>query len=361
MSFWSTALAEAAGLLVIVASPVRLLIAGGRDAMQFCRTRASRIAFIFFGVYSALVAVSYLVAPGPFHRNPSLLWHPLLFPALLIPAVRRATLIRAAKIFLAGGAASAVVTLLLNFRGREAGGPVTFTGLTTFADLLALCAVTGLVIGLRRKPFRLASWPLAACALVLPAVAWSGERAPIVALAGAGTARAARAGPRFLLAWLGVAVACAAFTSPTFTEKMGWMLRGGSVDRYVVWNEGLKLVPGTPLLGYGPGSFAGILPAEAWGRFVQRPPWSWHDDMLETWLDSGPLAALALAGLLVVGVVQAVRGMIAAREGRVSVSGEAGLLFILLVLFGMVGSVVTTSVLGLVFWALLGMTLNPPE
>ena len=360
VSFWSTALAEIAGGLILGAAAARFLRSRRGDSpVDFCRGGLARLAFAFFVVYCVSVVLSVLGAPGTFLRNPSLIWHPLLLPALLFTGARRRALRRAACVFLTGGAACAVATLALDL-GRGAGSePFTFTGMTTFADLLVLACVSGMSLAFRRRPHRL---PLAALAALLPAVAWSAERAPVLALAGVGTVRAARAGPRLLGAWLCIAAACAAFAPRAFTDKMDWMVRGGQIDRYVVWEEGLRMVPSVPLFGYGPGSFARVLPREAWTRFVQRPPASWHNDLLETWLDSGPLAAIALGGLVVLGIVQAARGLIpGARGAHRACAAVTGLLFAILVLFGMVGSVVTTSVLGLSFWTLLGLTINPPE
>ena len=363
VSFWSTALAETTGGLILALSAVRLLVSGREGTpLEFCRGRDAQIAFALFALYAAAVVVSFLRAPTPFLRNPSLLWHPLILPALLVPVVRRRAIIRAAMLFIAGGAASSVATLAINFAGNREAEPFTFTGMTTFADLLVIAGAAGVSTVLPASRLRFRSWMLAGSAMVLPAIAWSGERAPVLVAAGLGTARAARGGIALLLAWLCIAGACMAFAPSAFTEKMDWMMHGGQIDRYVIWEEGVRLAPGTPLFGYGPGSFARILPRGAWGRFMQRPPASWHNDMLETWLGSGPLAALALAGLIVVGCVQTVRGLAAALRGRGRASAaETGILFVILALFGGVGSVVTTSLLGMAFWVLLALTLNPPE
>jgi O-antigen ligase len=124
--------------------------------------------------------------------------------------------------------------------------------------------------------------------------------------------------------------------------------------------EGLKQIPGAPIFGYGPGSYPRVLPDEARKRFINLPPSSWHNDMIETWLDSGPIAAAALGALVFLGVVAWMRGAWrGVREWFYRPGGVEGLLFICLVAFGLAGSVVTTSVLGLAFWFLLGLTLNP--
>jgi len=362
VSFWSTALAEITAVLILAAAAARALISLRAGVPpEFCRTRPSRIAFLLLAVYAPATVVSVLLAQSPFLRNPSILWHPLLLPALMCAAVRPSTLRRAGVIFIAGGAASSVVTLAVNFGWSSAAGPFTFTGLTTYADLLVLAGTAGLSLPGALPPVPFRSWPLAASALVLPAIAWTGERAPVVALAGVGTVRAAGGGRRLFVAWLCIVAACVAIIPRVFTEKMDWLMSGRQIDRYVVWEEGLRLAPAAPLFGYGPGSFARVLPLDAWGKFMQRPPASWHNDLLETWLDSGPLAAVALGGLLVAGAVQALRGLSASARGRRrSAAGEAGLLFMILALFGAVGSVVTTSVLGMAFWVLLGLTLAPP-
>ncbi|HMK38004.1 MAG TPA: hypothetical protein VK569_01605, partial [Bacteroidota bacterium] len=185
--------------------------------------------------------------------------------------------------------------------------------------------------------------------------------APVVALALAGGARAGAAGPRRLAFYALIGGACLLVGSRGLSDKMEWMIHGYPVDRYVVWEEGLKLVPHVPLFGYGPASYPLVLPPAAWGKFINRAPSSWHNDLLETWLDSGPLAACALGGLLLLGALRALKGALGRGRGPLAQPGrEPGLLFLCLASCGLVGSVVTTSVLGLSFWVLLGLTLKGP-
>ncbi|MEW6511179.1 MAG: hypothetical protein AB1428_09500 [Bacteroidota bacterium] len=92
---------------------------------------------------------------------------------------------------------------------------------------------------------------------------------------------------------------------------------------------------------------------------MNRPPASWHNDLLQTALDSGPIAAAALAGLILLAMVAAIRhGWETRWRGSASMSAIPGLLLLCLVVLGLVGSVVTTAILGSVFWCLLGLTVR---
>jgi O-antigen ligase len=249
---------------------------------------------------------------------------------------------------------------MLNLIRNQDGPLFAFTGLTTFADLLVLAGIVAASLlfpmGRLEKP----AWRFVVPGLLIATVlVWSRERAPVIVLAAAGSARFAAAGRRGLAAGVLIAGACLLLGPTPLSDKMVWLIRGNPVDRFVVWEEGLKQVPHAPLFGYGPGSYTAVLPAGAWGKFINRAPSSWHNDLLETWLDSGPLAAGAFGGLLFFGVWRAGRGAFPRRGGKSARPGsEPGLLFLCLALFGLVGSVVTTSVLGLAFWLLLGLTLN---
>jgi hypothetical protein len=362
VSFWSTALAEISGILLLLVATARFLVSVKRgDGLLPGRQGVPRCALILCGIYIAAILASILLSPPTSFSRAGLFWHPLLLPAALIIPMKRRTMKAAGILFLVSGAVSAPVTYLLNLVRDHGSALFAFTGLTTFADLLVLAGTVSVSFlypaGRSEKP----AWRFALPGLAMAlALLWSAERAPVLALAAAGSARIAEAGPRPLAAWVLIAVACLLLGPSHFSEKMEWLISGNPVDRYVVWEEGLKQVPHTPLFGHGPGSYTQVLPAGAWGRFINRPPSSWHNDMLETWLDSGPLAAGAFGGLLILGVLRAARSAFRrGRRGAGVLSREPGLLFLCLASFGLVGSVVTTSVLGLAFWLLLGLTLNP--
>jgi hypothetical protein len=362
VSFWSTALAELAGILLLLVGAVHALVRVERGGVLLPgRPWIPVCALLLSGVYIAAVLTSIIESAAPFSSSAGLIWHPLLLTAALLVPLKRRILWIAGVIFFVSGAVSAPVTLIVNLLRGQGGSLFAFTGLTTFADLLVLAGTVAFSLllpsGRPEKPV----WVFALPGLLIAlALVWSAERAPVLTLAAVGSVRFAAAGPRLLAAWMIVAGVCLLLGPRAFSEKMDWLIHGNPVDRYVVWEEGLKQVPHAPLFGNGPGSYPHVLPEEAWKRFINQPPSSWHNDVLETLLDSGPVAAGAFGGLLFLGVLAGVRGAI--RRGRGGESGlrsETGLLFLCLASFGLVGSVVTTSVLGLVFWILLGLTLNP--
>ena len=361
-SFWSTASAELAGILLLIAGGVQAFhaVRSGSPLRGEVVSQIPRLPLLLSAVYIASTTVSVVSSGAPLYRYGGLLWHPLLFMAALFVPVNRRGLGIAGMLFLLSGAVAAPVTLIVNLLRDHPGPLAAFTGLTTFADLLALAGSVAFSLlfpaGRPRRPVWLFALPILMIALVL---VWSAERAPVFVLALAGGACAGAAGPRWLASSVLIAGVCLLVVPRGLSEKMDWLIRGYPVDRYVVWEEGLKLVPGAPLFGYGPGSYTTVLPPSARGRFINRAPSSWHNDLLETWLDSGPLAAMALGGLLLLGASRGIRG--ALRRGRGAgelLNREPGLLFLCLASFGLVGSVVTTSVLGLSFWVLLGLTLN---
>ena len=357
-SFWSTALAEITGALLLLSAA---LVLRPSTLARVTLPLLPRLGLLFWALYVAAVLASIVSAGSLSLARAGLLWHPLLFPAaLLVPPARR-TLRKAAMLFLAGGVSSAVLTVTIDaFRDRSA--PIfAFTGLTTFADLLVLAAIVALSFFLPMvRPGR-PVWGFAVpCILIAFVVIWSAERLPVLALAVLGGVRIASAGTRALALWVLCVGAPLFLGSTNLSDKTGWLIRGNHLDRYVVWEEGLKQIPGAPIFGYGPGSYPRVLPDEARKRFINLPPSSWHNDMIETWLDSGPIAAAALGALVFLGVVAWMRGAWrGVREWFYRPGGVEGLLFICLVAFGLAGSVVTTSVLGLAFWFLLGLTLNP--
>ena len=360
LAFWSTALAETAGVLLLVTAASGLVAGALRHGSFSGGLIVPRYALRLLFVYAAAVCVSIFASGAPLYAHAGLLWHPLLFPAALLVPIERRALRGAGLLFLSSGAAASAFALIMNVLLPHHGARFLLTGLTTFADLLVLAGTVAcaFIVQSGLPPATLLAFA-APLVLIAAGLIWSAERAPVAALAAMGSVRFAGAGPRLLAAWVCVAGACLLLSPAALTDKLGWVVHGNPIDRYVVWEEGIGKAGHTPLFGFGPGSFERVLPAEARGRFMNRAPSSWHNDLLETWLDSGPLAAAAFGGLLLWGVACGLRGVFLQwRRTSLPGGGEPGFLFLPLAAFGLVGSVVTTSVLGLVFWLLLGLTLN---
>jgi hypothetical protein len=360
-AFWSTALAEVAGILLVVIGAAGIFSPGGWPVHLPDGLIVPRAALLLALIYTGAVCVSVVASGSPVSAHAGLLWHPLLFPAALLVPREGRVLRRAGILFLASGASASAFTLTMNALRHHQGAPLLLTGLTTFADLLVLAGAVACAF-IVQSEMQVAAYISFVLPLLLIAAGllWSAERAPVIVFGAVGSLRFARAGPWFLAAWVIVALACLLLSPPALTEKLGWIVRGNPIDRYLVWEEGLRLAPRSPLFGFGPGSYESVLPADTRDRFMNRAPSSWHNDMLETWLDSGPVAGVAFGGLLLCGVLYGFRGALGRAKGGFSrPGGEPGSLFLALAAFGLVGSVVTTSVLGLAFWLLLGLTLNP--
>ena len=360
LSFWSTALAECAAVLLLCAAFRHALVVREGGDLHAKTQEIPRTALLLGGAYLGATGVSIFQSGGPLLVRAGLLWHPLVFPAALLIPLRRTGRKTAGMMFLLSGTACAIATFAVHLFGPERVTPYTFTGLTTLADLLVLAGAVALSFLIPAEHAAKPVWRFAIpCSVIALSLLWSAERAPVLAFAAAGGARARAVGPPALALWALIVCACLALGPAPLTDKMEWLIHGNPVDRYVVWEEGLRQAPHAPLFGYGPGSYPQVLPIEARGRFMNRAPSSWHNDVLETWLDSGPLAACALGGLLLMGAGRAVGSFLRRGAGETPPPGAVpGILFLCLAVFGLVGSVVTTSVLGLAFWLVLGLTLS---
>ena len=244
-----------------------------------------------------------------------------------------------------------------------------FVGDTTFADLLVLAAITcmGLVLTHNKKqrqgeiPGVSKRYMFALGLIAVPivvAVYLSAMRAPVVALVGGGFVLSMMTGPGAGAAWATVSIGLLAAGPRVLLLKLGWVLAGNPIDRYILWNEGARLLGELPFFGFGPNSFAHILSENALGSFTSRVPTSWHNDFLQTALESGLMAALAYAGC-VLGIAHQVFQRAVARGGVYW--REFGVLTVLLaaiIFFSLVGSVVSTSILGVLQWTVLGLAAN---
>jgi hypothetical protein len=370
-SHWSTALVEFAGFAIIVTSLpdiARRWRAPLGEAGAVVRGRwFVRGAIALWGVYIISVCMSLAVSGTLLTAHAGLLLHAMLFPAVLVAPVEAKDVKTIGVVYIASGVISILATLLLNLSAGYVSPAMVFTGLTTFADLTVLIVIV-LIAGLppRRQWDLLASLALIAGGLAVAAVFWTAERAPVAVLAAAGAGFFALTRPRLLTLWGILTLSCFFLAPPALRARADWVARGNVIDRYVVWEEGIRLLSEVPPFGFGPDSFPRLLSDDARGRFTNRPPASWHNDMLQTALDSGPIAATAAGGLIALTMIGAMcHSWEMRRCGTGSASAIPGLLLLCLTVLGLVGSVMTTAILGSVFWSLMGLTvrgysLGPP-
>ena len=353
--FWSTAAMELFALFFLAAV---LFQGSSRNVQQHMRTLLPETVtqLIFWFLYSATMLVSFFLAsPGaaslPFH----MLWHPLLFPAVLLLGVRQNEVRILAAVFLFSGCMSALATLSTYPASSAEHLESLFVGDTTYFNLLVLAALAGVSLALSES-----TPPWVFLAAVLPAavaVILSALRAPIMIMLGASLLLVLAARPRAAFAWLAITVVLMVFSPQALWMKMEWFIHGHPLDRYAVWAAGIRLIPTAPMFGYGPGTYADLLPAGTQTAFIHRPPTSWHNDLLQTILENGWVTALTYAAFLLTVIVPAVKASL-----RFCSSSAAALTAARTVLLGaslccsLLGLVVSTSVLGAVFWILLALT-----
>jgi len=355
--FWSTAATECFALLFLAA----VLVQGSAYREQH-RSRELRpetlLQLLFWIVYVATTLVSFYNAPSttetlPFH----MIWHPLLFPALLMLGVRASEVRVLAIVFVASACLAALATLATfpfsNAQHLEA----IFTGDTTFFDLLVLAALASVCLALSGNGppwiFLLAGLPAAT------AVMLSAERAPVVIMLVGSLAVVLATRPRKAFIWAGIAALLLLLSPQALWMKLDWFFHGHPLDRYPVWMAGLQLVPSTPMFGYGPGSFEALLPTEARMAFIHRPPASWHNDFLQTTLENGWITSLAYIALLLSVIVPALKAsMRYASSSNAALAAALSLLLLSGFCCSALGLVISTSVLGTIFWILLALTAS---
>jgi O-antigen ligase len=358
---WSTALAEATAGAVILRFALGL---GSIDpGVRTGREREARrllLVLVLWGIYLLAVCVSLLASGGVLTAGVGTLWRPFLFVAVLFTPLASSEVKRLSVMYLAAGLAAAAILVLINLVAGFQSPALIFTGLTTFADQVALLAV-GIFATLALSPgISAGKVALALGGMFLMVVLfWTAERAPLAVLVFAGAVIVLLSRPRLLAVW-GILVAILFFIAPSgLRARTDWVIRGNPIDRYVVWEEGIRQLPHASLFGAGPDSYGLLLSPSAHVRFANRPPASWHNDLLQTWLDSGPVAALSLAGLVLVTVIAACGTLLRLRRDRKRATRAIpGIMFLCLAALGGVGSVVSTAILGSLFWSMVGLTVR---
>jgi O-antigen ligase len=353
--FWSTAALELFAALFLATVLVQETSRNEHQRSRDFRPE-TLIQLLFWLLYSVTILVSFFNASSAAASLPlHMLWHPLLFPAVLMLGVREVEVRTVAVVFVISGGLSAIATLAMLPSSTSEHLEAVFVGDTTYFDILILAAIAGVCLALsgssRQWIFLFVVLPAAA------AVILSAQRAPAVIMLAASLLLVLAWRPRAAFAWLGFAALVLLLSPQALWLKLAWFFQGHHLDRYPVWTAGLQLLPSAPMFGHGPGSFAALLPAEARAAFIHRPPTSWHNDFLQTIFENGWLAAFAYAALLVSVVVPAVRASLRYRTTPASsLSAALTILLFSSLCCSALGLVISTSVLGAVFWVLLALT-----
>jgi hypothetical protein len=353
MMCWSTAGVEIVSSLFIAAA----FLWSPRSRLVALRT-ASAVhprALILWLIYFVAVAASFLASRTAVPLHAGLLWHPLLFPLLLLISIPVEDVRKVFLWFLTSSVAAAVYATLRSFTERPENAFSVFVGVTTLTVLLTAAALGAVVVAARRESgLRIVRWGSVTTFVLAIGVFRSAERAPVALLLLLGTIIILFSRPKFLPVWAVAVGGLLFFVSRALSVRIEFLATGHPVDRMVVWRAGLDLLTRVPLFGFGPGSFASILPQEAWGKFINRPPASWHNDLLQTTIDHGPVAGAALAGLMGIGIWRVLARLRNPIE-TVFTLRVVGSMFAALLLLGMVNASITSAVLGVAFWVMLGL------
>ncbi|RPH37430.1 hypothetical protein EHM92_02700, partial [bacterium] len=198
-SFWSTAALEIFAILFLLTV---LLQGHSRDEQR--RVRAfypeTLVQLFFWFLYFIGVLISFFKAPAATAHLPlHMVWHPLLFPAVLLLGLRKGEIRLLAVVFVVSGCISALVTLAMLPASTAEHLESLFVGDTTFFDLLVLAALTGICLAFagegRPRLFLLITIPMAA------AVMLSSLRAPAIIILGASLLLVLAWRPRAAFVW----------------------------------------------------------------------------------------------------------------------------------------------------------------
>ena len=105
---------------------------------------------------------------------------------------------------------------------------------------------------------------------------------------------------RKLLAGFAIVVALAFLFSEPLQERILTLLAPSSSmsDRDVLWREGMKLIGDRPLTGFGTRTFEAIFPEVP--EAIDPGVGSWHNDMLQIYLESGFVALIGYFFMMVI-------------------------------------------------------------
>lgn len=353
-SFWSTAAVEFMAVMALVCAAVQW-----RDIREiFGRCR---LPLILWFAYLLGYAGSVLASPHRTEISHSLLlsWHALLFPAVLLTRLTRRDLTLAAYAMLSSAAVSSVTALLYGWMQGLQVIDSPFVGVTTLADLEVLAFLGGLGLVLAQNyeqegAVRRSLFISIALVPIAVAVCRSALKGPVFALLCGSLSLVVLLKPRALGSWMAGVFLLVLASPHVLLLKMAWFASGGHLDRYTLWQAGCSLLPHVPFAGYGPGSFARVLPAEISAAFTGQLPSTWHNDYLQTILESGWAVGIVYAAFL------------AAAGGRLlllrHVERELGLtllvVLICFVIFSTIGSVLTSSILSVIWWCTLGLIVH---
>jgi len=349
-SFWSTAVVEiSAALLVLL-----FLIQQGSDLFR----RTPSIPLLLWCIYVSGVVLSIFFSPFPeeSYEYFRYLWHSILFIMALKREFSSRELVLISRIFVGSGAVTAGAAMIRFFIEGSAHATPYFVGLTTSSNLLAIAGLICLHQTLRAVENLQRWWAHAfAYIIIVLGVLFSARVTAVFVLLMGSLLMVLVVRPKVFIQWV-AAVAMILFLNPrALFVKLSWIATGNPTDRHVVWDAGLGLLGNLPLFGFGPASFTKILPAETLLSFAYRPPASWHNDVLEVILESGWITGSVYAIGIIGALFSCTWRCIRSKNKLDRNERILGVILLWgLVLFAFVDSVISTAVLGIAWWLLLG-------
>lgn len=149
---------------------------------------------------------------------------------------------------------------------------------------------------------------------------------------------------RLLIGVLGLGLVSLALSEP-LRDRIWTLFEPSSSmsDRDVLWREALKLAGDRPITGFGTRSFESIFPEVS--EAIDAGVASWHNDMLQIYMESGLVALAAYLALMVTPLIAIARRKSNQGEGRDPLSVGFGLVVLSVFLGGMTGIFFTDPII----------------
>ena len=348
---FSTALAELASVILIILWVGRLLIV--RD---FSFKTHYLFVPIALWILLRIVSIVFSTSPELSQRGWEKVWIPLLYFPIASLAIREKQM----KLILLLLLGSSILATLWGSYQVLTGSQLRAASLSSGYYTLGvhLCLVLALLLSYLAETHKVNKlFPLYLCGVILvTGIFFTYSRACY--LATVGTILILTIFRQKKIFFFLVPLLLLFFLGPQ--ERFSRQDKFGQVDystgRFQIWQAGLSKLPETPLFGYGPNTFRTVYPEELRTELTDQKVKSWHNDFLQIFLESGPLALLSYLLILLVFLKSSWRNY---RAGSPSVSSALQLGVILIILdwvwIGLFANLVGDPLNSILFWSSLGL------
>ncbi len=345
---WSVFVFEAACLLLLA---IALVPSKSENFPRSSSIHFLIALYIVFVILSIIFSISLSSSLGEFRK----LWHVLLFFVGGVSAFSKQRIELSFRLLCISSAFAAITIFPLAF----AKSFITPHNATTLDYLFVAATMASAIFFLTQKRN---SWKLfwaVVMILNLAGVLLLHLRLPIV-LAGAGILtlsllfyKRQRSG------YLAIVSAILFFflLPGVTTSRIQLTLSGYSESRFVIWDSAVKLLPHTPLFGYGPQTFERLFPDKARVLLDDRRAASWQSDIFSAVLDSG-FQTLSVLLLILVLLFRKIASHHILMEGDSAVP-QSGTFFIvsvgIMLVAALANNVFDDPRLGGFFWLMSGI------